>query len=658
MSTYQILLGGPVPKWGEMGGYAHQRIADVRERLRLTNAWIDPLTGYLSAEPRYVVSDENTANWPTRTGSGTWATRKVESEQRTLALYYPGTDAWTATHLPSAQGQGFSLYFALAPLAGGANDTLTLTFGGIWKLILTENAEAELQRLVSGSYETQTFFESPLLSLFQNNRLLIYEAGDRLLFKDWALLEGGFVFIDEAPELDAADRPHALRGAAPVVAATGRVHLALRTETWRTSWTAQLDPPQSLWTPSTLTETHEVFSWKPDEVTLTPTVYDQDGNVWATGTPAKTGYYWSLAGSSTDSRKTAFVGRVHVNIDRSLASSGTVAVDLSTVADIVEVELTESLDPAACQLRVLVKDDGDLSSYLQPAQRVDFLLDAVTLHTGLLLSPRRTVIGGSLEVLELISSAARRLEIGTIFNLDAQDGELLETALSNAIQSAAIAPGSITVPTLGYPIPVADPENEPTALPHPGDSPKAFLEWLLDSFAADYYWHPLPVFAYEVLLRNAGGAVQATFYQSTAAAVAAGQPNRKLLRGLQQIYDDSGYANLVIVVGQAKNGDPLIAVELNWTDINTVPPYLPIVLLILDENLQTEAVCNWVCRQAANRVSVKRTRLVAELPFSLAIPPGKLVAISGYASNYRVLNWRARWPPRNPGKITYELEAV
>lgn len=128
----------------------------------------------------------------------------------------------------------------------------------------------------------------------------------------------------------------------------------------------------------------------------------------------------------------------------------------------------------------------------------------------------------------------------------------------------------------------------------------------------------------------------AYFYQTSAAAEGAGVPGQVILDGsYRERLDDSEMANVVVVIGQAPDGTPLLARAVDWRSIqdSTAWNYVnqPWWLIVADPGLQTQAAVDLACRRLFDRH--RYPRILAEWrSVRVDVWPGEIVGLVG--SNY------------------------
>ncbi len=627
--------------------------------LTITNgiqAWYDEVAGHFLATPDFSLTSNATANF-TLTTSANWtvaASALTPAGAAVNFLTHKSDADWTVQDLTAPTvGQGrylsFVTYASDANRAGeGTGGVITLTCGGVWQVEFMDNGTAILSRreivkaLPDPPYAefdtkpvtqfdwmtSEAFAQQP----FTPHWLWIYEAGSKLVIRNLSpSLEGklaGLVYDDPSPVIEATspdedgvELKHALRSAKWKIEGSGRIALNLSPQKFRAG---------------TCIVASDVFgtSVGPDGSTqkcdlewygygmqsggtalgVTMTATNEDGEPWPEGTGAIGGdarykaIAWQAQWTATTTA-TAFVTGVSVVVPRVTRSDGNVGTDVLALPNVADtrIDLQREGDLTRDRLdAVLTCYKTNLAAYVQPNMAVRYVVDGVTRFRGLTNGAEWRTIADTSTPTGLLSLQAEGLwkrfrhalwPGGAPF-----DGRKLTECLAEVLEAAGLTSSDYSLAAWDYEFPSA-PEGEPPALVYrPGTVIDRILEDLSTKFYGTSYRHYFRMTdGLFVLAAVSQGASAASFYQTTAAALAAGAPYQTIRDGTySETFDESELYNIVTVIGQKPDGTPLVARCADWNSIRdaTAVNYVgePWQLIVADPGLQTQAAVNWACR--------------------------------------------------------------
>lgn len=640
----------------------------------------DPIGGVLMGVP-----DEDFADF-TGTGQGdsaaSWSSvnpafkrgTAVSDEFYAAAMQFTGDKATEWELLGADTEAGTAKWLRLITYAD-TQSPIEVRFGGKWRLRLLDSGEAELAAWVDevdgdgnvtgGDYQARTRFRWMATGRFQESMhwLWVYEIGRKLVIRSWFKnLDGetaGVAVEDTAPYVDAEAEPdadgnlpeHALGPGAWTYIGTGPVTIAESAQSF-VAQTATLTHVQPVELVNGSTQPVEVTTFGHGTPTVTVTTTDQDDNSWPqTGSsfsPAKTKLNWSLSWE-TAADASYYLACLALKLPRLLASDGNTGTDvaglvLSDPADVAlkHVDLVREGDLTRERLSVRFSAyRHNLAAYVQPNMLLRYVIDGTTAFRGLTDGGEwGNVIDSSPQTGELSLEAQglwKRFRKARWAGLAPFDGRRLVDVVAELVEAAGLDSSQYDITSdWDYVFPTP-PDGEPPALVfRPGTSIDQILEDLQAKFYGTsliHYFRPSDgKFVLEALSPSAS-VVSATFYETNAAATAAGASGQVILdRTERQTLDETEMANLVAVIGQRANGEPLLAKAIDWASIqdpnasNYVAEVWP--LIVIDPGLQTQAAVNWACRSLYERQ--RRPRIYIEWrSVHLHLFPGQVVYLSG-----------------------------
>ncbi|MBI5832090.1 MAG: hypothetical protein HZB16_07250, partial [Armatimonadetes bacterium] len=521
--------------------------------------------------------------------------------------------------------------------------------------------------------------------------LYVYQVGDRLCARRLGQGSTGFQPV-ASQRLEASstkglcatiDGHHEpLIGGPLRIAATGRLTVGLAPERHGTIFDI-VRAPISLPEPSTGDVALSYDALKPDAVTISTDFLTATGALYGETppTPPITGVGWQMTVSGLPATgPTLHLTRVRFQLSEAVEDDGLVGTDLNTLTPagiggsgtIASVELRRGRDPEAVGLSATIHTQpDDVAPYLQPnmrgsyapagAQTLDFATIRPTVRPGLYA-----------DTLTLdTTSGHQRLRSARWTDARTYGGRLLAQAYRDVALKAGLETTEVDVYTGGYELPAEKADGEPVMDFRPGQTNAEIIAYLRDQFGpSDYHrWESDGKLYARVEPTALSGVV---FTWSTDPADLADIADRaettpRVGDDFEWTWAEASLVNDVWVVGRDRDGKPLCAVATDWPSVRDTdaPNYVAgwQRMTIIDGELQTQAMCNWVARSVLDRLC--RQRLTCSFT-SLAyedLYEGDLVEIeprSGEGANsiWRIIGYSRTDELTGSSRARYELEYV
>lgn len=651
--------------------------------LKLSGAYFEEVGGHFMPRLDYTLASMDLGDWTEV--DGTWS--EVGSKLTPaggVANFLANSEAGDfKLQEAEAAAVGAGRYFAFIcydtdPDAGGSGTAspITLYFGGLWKAEFYSDGELVLYRYsvvddapawvpkARSEWMTAETFATP-----QGipHWLHIYEVRGVLVIRNLsASLDGrraGLRYADPAPYTDEATLDanglayaHALRAGTWTVEGTGRFAFNLSPQKFVAGTGSIESAVISLGqTGSSMQATPTAYGLTMAGAEYEVTLTDEGGGAYPQGTGAaestRYGISWKVEWTNTADAAfylTGF-GLKLPRVTRSDGNSGTDLLALANVAD-KEISLAREGDLTREQLSASLQTyQVDLAANTQLNMAVRFEVDGETVFRGRSNRASWNVIADT-----ATPTGAFRLEAeglwkrfrhalwpgGTPF-----DGRPLTECLAEVLDAAGLTSSDYSLAAVDYVLPTPR-EGEPPALVYrPGTNLDRILEDLAEKFYGLRLTHYFDLATGDFILAEVNRAVSsvATFYQSEAAARAAGAPGQGIRAGsYEETMGDEGFANCVAVIGESEDGEPLVAECIDWNSIRDSTSFNYIGgefwwLLVSDPGLTTEAAVNYACRSIFDRARQPKV-FASWTSRRLDVFPGDVVTISGdnYGSDYLI----------------------
>ena len=620
--------------------------------------------------------------------SGTWTAgvRTMLTQDGTYAAGYEQADdgEWSLTFTDQPWGACKHLWFVTYDKA---QSPLVLEFGRVWQLTLHETGQAQLSKLRSWtvnegteSEQTESRFEPVALfdwlsapefapgfhwlGIYQNRRKLVIRnlaqnpAGRSL---GVAVTDEGDAIPEDAWDGEPEEYPvdedgtafkHAIRGGDWTIRGNGKVTVGLP----ELQWVAATSTLQSR-----LLAASPGGSTRPCEVTLcgqgsdpattaTVELHDQDDETWPQAgnpfSPAKTALWWRCSFTST-ATSTYFLSYLGLTVPRVMIADGNLGTDVIALTDVTDKRLVLSREGDLTNeqlIATLYAHQTNLASYVQPNLAIRYLVNGVTVFRGRTRrADWRVIADGATPSGELAVEAVGlwgRFEQALWPGGRAFDGRRLTDCLAEVVAAAGLSASEYDIDDWEFEFPLNPDGEAPTLVYQPGTTVARILadfrEHWYGRYHLQYFRLSDGVFRFTVATGSASPAM--AFYQTSAAAAAAGVPHQVILDGsYTETLDQSEQANYLVVVGQGPDGKPVVSRALDWPSVNdrTADNYVAEVwpLVVSDPSLQTQAAVDLVCRRLYEKH--RNPRVFAQWKsIRTDVFPGDVVTLSG--SNYGV----------------------
>jgi hypothetical protein len=655
---------------GDEGAAFAQRLA-VGD-FTIEGLYLDLVAGHLMGLPDTEMADTTPSGWDT-SGDG-WSDAeaapqpwfRLSDQAYAAAMAFQGSGSWTMTAaeaMPAGQGQ---LVRFITYGDSGAGGGPVITFGGVWQLTLGTDGQAVLAQNQGGAGYTVVgnfgWMSKPRFA-GQDHGLVIYEAGPKLVIRNLdALADGsscGLAYTDPTASAGADGLTHALRAGTWSFAGAGRLTLGCCPLTF-VPGVASLERVAAdglgLWGAGS-TQAVQVDLWGlASDGQLQPTIEtcDQDGQPWpqapapSAETPA-TGFRWSV-GWETSSHATYYLSGLDFTFPPVAVSDGNSGTDLLALDGVADrhIVLEREGDLTHERLAAAVFTGGlPLAPHVQPNMSVRYVVDGVTRFRGLSDRAEWEVLadtepGQAAGVLSLAALGLwKRFIKGCWPGGRAFDGRKLTDCLAELAWYAGLTADQCQIVDAPYTFPAPADGAGPSLVWRPGTRLDRIWQQLREQFFGTWLTSWFRVTDGVLVVAYAGsGPVQAAFYETTAAALAAGAGERVILAGsYHETLDESQMANLVVMIGQDANGQPLVARALDRASVgdptvfNYVGELWPEVRL--DPGLTTQGAVNYACRSLFERL--RQPKVYAEWRSArVDLWPGDYVQLLGpnYGGTY------------------------
>jgi hypothetical protein len=649
--------------------------------LRMEGMYHDRTSGVLMAQPSFDLSDMDVADWDF-SGSDVpsdWASN-AESPSPwyteaggtyTRALAHRGDGAWTAISDNAEWGEPRWLRWVTYDRENASRaEVLTVYFGIVWRLRLFGTGKADLakQDLGAGAYTVCAVFDWLADGRYSpaTHWLWIYEIGPRLVIRSMLNdFDGrrnlGLVYYDDAPGVDPTDpdqRQHALRAGPYHIEGEGLITLSC----CRQMFADYPDPLLELVEADTVGIAGEgstqplsvtLAGWSSDGV-LEPTVTaeDENGSAWPqTGgafVPARHKLRWSL-GWVADEEQTYFLSGLDLALARVIGSDGAAGTQIIGTAADKQLTLAREggLDRERFTASLVAMES--LAHHVQPNMLVRLVDGGATRFRGFTSGADwKGIADADTESIGALSLQAeglwRRFTRAVWPGGEPFDGRKLTDCLADVVRTAGLAPAEYSIASDPYTLPSVPEGDAPALVYRPGTKIDRILADLREKFFGTrlqmYFRMTDGVFVVAAAPTSTSPA--AYFYQTSALAIAGGTPGQVILSGTyEQTLDDSEMANLVAVIGQGPDEQPLLARAMDWASVRdrTVWNYVGAVypLIVADPGLATQAAVNYVCRSLFDRHRYPRIN-ARWRSHRVDLWPGDVVELVGpaYGQTYRL----------------------
>lgn len=595
---------------------------------------LDPATGYACCETLLSLADalaweELDTDW------SDCAPFADDAGEPVGAALHTGSDPFslTSTTTPDA-----GVFVGFLPYAGGSPFTLGVgsnflvrVDGGL--VTLSELDDAGETELASGRlWDVEQWTD-------QVHYLFVYQVGRRLIARQLGAAGNERVRSVVAwPTLDWTPAPVTVEGEGflALAVAPERHATGLRVER------AGVDLPEEC----TTEPAGSVESLTPEGVDA-PELELQDAN----GVPLEDPPYTSLGYKVTATRPAiagpnVYLTRVRAGWPALAGNDAQVGVDLLSLPGLAVTQVTEHRDLSVEAARVgfhLVAPRGTFSPYLLPNMRGSWQADGVA--RAEFWTSRPSLSRGT--VLEEVSVEAELGWKRFVNTLWPGDQTFAGLTLADCYAQVALAAGMneamIDIAGGEFELPAQRADGQPLLDFKPGQRLSEMLTYLRDNFDA------------QALIRFAGDGSLVIEPRPTGASgvvFGAGDDGGPyLLRDTwRERFDETGFANEVIVIGKADDGAPLAAVATDWPSIrghedgslpfNYVGEFRR--LTIVDAGLTTQELVDLVCREAYTLSRLLRLQATARGPLVVNLLPGDIVTVTGLG-DWRVTSINATW---------------
>jgi len=576
-------------------------------------------------------------------------------------------DDWTMTSATdAAPGQAFYVRFVTFARPEDGGSALTITFGGVWRLMLYATGQAELDSRANGSWEQQAQFRWMAAPRFEraDHWLWIYETGARLVVRNMELGKGGAtlgvtVYDATAPVTpgDPSQTPHALRSG-PWSFAGGQPMVLGCTPQAFTAGTVTLSQPECAsvgLAGEGSTQQVVVHVWgTATDGQIVPQVqaFNDSGDPWPPAGSADTpslglGLRWQVSWDNPV-WSTFLLAGLDLTLPPTAVNDGSVGTNLLALDGVADrrVSLAREGDLTHERLDATFLASGAaLAAYIRPNMSLRYVVGGLTCFRGLTDDAEWAVMADAAPPLGTLTLSAaglwKRFTKAVWPGGPPFDGRKLTDCLADVAAAAGLPPAACSIVDDPYTLPPTPDGEAPSWVFRPGTRLDRILSRLRESFFGTwltcYFRLTDGLFVVDY---TTPASVAASFYQTTALAAAAGVPQQVILAdSYAETLDERGMANLVIVTGQAPDGSPLTARAVDWSSIrdSTSANYVGEVWpeLHVDAALTSQGAVNAVCRSLFDRL--RRPRVLAQWrSVRVDLWPGQVVSLLGpsYGGSY------------------------
>ena len=680
---------------------SHQAVAKLVKDGVLTTSGVQycDIAGHFMGRPDPDLASMVAGNW---SQTGPWVETqpnfKANGAGVTFLAHKVDSEWELVEHTAPNAGQGryvsFITYETQASQGGvGTDSPITLTFGGVWKLALHDDGNAVLYERGAGTDVARGQFEWMTAEQFRGtlHQLWIYQVQSKLVIANLARSkngrQAGFVYRDDgSPEgdddqLDGDGRRirHALRSGPWRVGGGGFCTVNVTDQGWLAGEAAVSLKPAALFDQggSTRKLSAAVHGTSNGPVAASITCVDEDGSTWPDGsgtTSTRHGLGWTVSFTTTEA-DTFFLGAVDIKIPRLLRTEGGTGTDVLGIPHVADrsIELAREGDLTREHLTAkLTCYQQDLAEYVQPNMAVRYVVDGVTRFRGLTNDAEWRIVADT-----VVQSGELTLRAEGLFKRfrkavwpggRAFDGRLLTECLADLLEAGGLGSSEYELTAWPFRFPATPIGEAPSLVYRPGTTIDGILEDFQRKFYGPTLYHYFRLSDGKFVLQQvpSAGSVAATFYQTSAAAAAAGLPFQTIRDGsFDATLDESDLYNVIVVLGQSPDGRPLMARCVDWASLRDsgVSNYTgePWPLIVSDPAFQTQAAVNYVCRQLYERHRRPKT-FASWVSHRVDLFPGELVYLSGtnYGYTYRLTGVQLRggggYSP--DGEATYQGERV
>lgn len=672
MPAHQLWLKVPRNVVYERGFGVTHKPGDVTDRLTGTAYWIDPLTGF--ACPKVTWSADDAYTFDLSGAAADWVQGTVPNTTARWDIHTASGDFTATVNEDLPAGHGFFLTWLIYD---GAGPTVTVTFGGAFKLVIEEGTVELLRAAATAADEDETLaFDTfwPVDEWYGKvHTLYVYQVGTYVAVRRIGPNAGDAGLLAHDQLADSRDPQYALQPAPVAITSTG--HVAVFVSPERHAQTLSYAhvpihmPEKSTQTPAAS------FRWiaphlpaeEADPTEPTIEVLDKNGNALGED-PVQDFTYAVTATLASATGPNLYVTSQRVWFPALSGTDGQTAVDLNAISGVSLQNVSEELSllPQDAKLSFTIKANaGTFGDWVQEnmlgawkpsgTQRCAFLTDDPQLETA-----------HGIETLTIPSrSRWKSFETQQWSGQESYAGKLLAVAYQDVAKRAGLDVSEITIYTGGYTLPTPS-DDDPDQLEFRNSQSLAdIMLYLKEQFGqADVLRFGSDGNFYVEALPTASSGV--TWYWTTPdaeiPAILAGTSTRPRLYKWQEWKDSTGFANEVWILGADKQGRPLVSFATDWSSINdkTAANYVGEWrrMVVIDGGLTTQAIVNWVCRQVFERVRWHRLMATFTGMYVATLRPGSLIAVDGRGT-WRVRTMRSDWNRQyRDGISQYEVEAV
>jgi hypothetical protein len=353
-------------------------------------------------------------------------------------------------------------------------------------------------------------------------------------------------------------------------------------------------------------------------VSTTVEVYDQDGAAWPQSgepfDPARTALRWRVSWPNDTNRTFALSG-LDFKLPRTTQLDGYVGTDVIALTEVSDtrVEVAHEGDLTRERLTATLRSCWrDLSDDCQPYMAVRLVRDGTTVFRGVTDDRTSwTTIADTVPPTGDLSLQATGLW-GIFAKMpwpggEPFDGRLATDCIAEVLQAGGMIPEQYDLAAWDFVFPAVPAGEAPALVYKPGTKIEQLLQDIAEKFYGTSHRHYFRVSDGKFVLEEVTTpTLAATFYSSSFDATANGVPAQTIRDGSYRIdLDSSEQANVIGVIGEDANGEPLVATCIDWPSIkgyadgskpaNYVRGII-LALIVVDPGLRTEEAVKRVAR--------------------------------------------------------------
>lgn len=617
--------------------------------LRATGVAYEPVSGCVMLEPDLRPRDMRLAEY--RTGPGSYAEFASPALGSARAVVqtnvYPSGTPWLESYRHYPRNQGFVVHFYIyePPPAVGHLACLTLWFGGRYRLRVTDDGAANLERAEGRLWEHG---REPAFSYTGDSYAPMASgqvvAGGAMLANRWhrlivlplksdtILVKGGDALGFAATEPDVLTvgagptAEHWTTFAAPVRVGVvgGAFVVSVSCPAFATSGTLESPLVRLGYSAAQLPQA-EVRYEPRSGVSAGLTLLAEPGGAPLSVPADRFAYRLDLGGR--DSAPTV-VYDARIRFGPTTRERAATAVDVSPY--VLELRERAALSESSTRLDAVIDNtDGVLDGKLARCNmRVALAVAGERRFTG--LSGLSELAPGHARTVALeCEDGWKRLRSARLASAPAYDGMPHTEVVASLLRHAGFADDEMVIAPDDFALPSSVDDDDPLFQPRCGETVAAFLEYVRESFSGwRMHFDRFGAFHYEP--PDTGAQPKAAFTTVTLPDGLAEPVHR-----LADAIDETGHANEVYVVGLGRDGQPITAcfVDHASQEDPACERYVGErrLLVWVDTALATESAVAWVCRTLAEEAIWFRRRVVMESTFRPDVFPGDVVLLDGEA---------------------------